>query len=100
MEQEVNAIKAQVEKCIREKDMFTMPTIESATIKEKQLEPGGATLVHTGYEVTCSDGSKINIDYQSKDRCRSFEVRPDRSVIDVRCSDPSYDFSDSWDEKY
>ncbi len=79
--------------------MFTFPTldIEGVVVNHKSLEGDGATLYHDVYDIVLADDS-IHIDYKSKDKCRSYQVRPDRSVIVVTCSDPKYNFSDAWDE--
>ena len=46
------------------------------------------------YELLC----ERERDYQSKDKCRTFQINPDRSYVDVKCSDSTMDFVDAWDE--
>lgn len=99
MKQIINLIKARVLECERNGDMFSLPYLENVEIKEEMLPNESATLYHYGYKITLPDGRFIDIDYQSKDKCRSFQNNPDRSYIMVKCSDSSYDFSDAWDEK-
>lgn len=79
--------------------MFNMPSLDGAKVEENDLPEEGADLLHREYDVNLENGESIHIDYHSKDKCRTFQVNPDRSVIKVECSDPSYDFSDAWDEK-
>lgn len=52
------------------------------------------------FKINFPDGEYIHIDYHSKDKCRTFQINPDRSVILVKCSLPELDFTCSWDEKY
>lgn len=98
MEEVIELIKARVEECKMTRDMFSLPRTDGGRVIKRELPCGGATLLHTEYEIATPDGGTIIIDYQSKDKCRVFQVRPDRSYIEVKCSDPQYNFTDSWDE--
>lgn len=99
MEKAIQIIKGRIAECEKSGDMFSMPSIPGATIVENELPHTGAALFHTEYNVYLENGEEIHIDYQSKDKCRVFQIKPDRSVISVKCTDPSFDFSNSWDEK-
>lgn len=96
----IERIKAEVAECEKTGDMFKLPELSVDGIKViyESLKGHGATLYHDTYHIELSDGDCIDIDYQSKDKCRSFSVKPDRSYIVVKCSKPSFDFSDAWDE--
>ena len=99
MDSVIAAIKARIEECKAKGKMFTMPKIEDCTIEEREGETSGSTLVHTEIVLRLPDGRFIQVDYQSKDKSRTFSVVPDRSCIKVECSDHSNDFTDSWDER-
>lgn len=98
MEKIIDIIKARIEECKETGEMFSLPRIDGGRVIDRELPCDGTTLLHTEYEIAAPDGGTITIDYQSKDKCRSFQVNPDRSYIEVKCSDPQYDFTDSWDE--
>ena len=100
MKEVIELIKQAIAECEKNGDMFNMPSIERNDVEviKTDLEPQGSSLYRKEYDIKISDGGWIHIDYASKDRCRSFQVRPDRSVIEVTCSDSSLNFSDAWDE--
>ena len=99
MDRVIAAIKARIEECKANGKMFTMPMIEDCIVEEREGQTSGSTLVHTEFVLRLSDGRSIQVDYQSKDKCHSFRVAPDRSCIKVECSDHSNDFTDSWEER-
>ena len=99
MDSVIAAIKARIEECKATGKMFTMPMIEDCTIEEREESTSRSTLYHSEFVVRLSDGRSIQVDYQSKDKCHSFRVAPDRSCIKVECSDHSNDFTDSWEER-
>lgn len=98
MDSVIAAIKARIEECKAKGKMFTMPKIEDCTIEEREWQTSGSTLVHAEFVLRLSDGRFIQVDYQSKDKSRTFSIVPDRSCIKVECSDHSNDFTDSWEE--
>lgn len=79
--------------------MFDLPEITNAKVEINDLPNERTDLFHREYKINLADGEFIHIDYHSKDKCRSFQVNPDRSVIFVKCSRPELDFGTSWDEK-
>lgn len=101
MKQIIEQIKEAIKEFEAKGDMFRMPTIDrkDVTVKETELEPSGAALYQCEYQITFDNGDWIHIDYASKDKCRTFQVNPDRSVITVTCSDSTLNFSDGWDER-
>ena len=101
MKEVIEKIKDKIADCERKGAMFHMPDFNrmDVQITEKEIEPTGSVLYHCEYKIEFSNGDWIHIDYASKDKCRTFQVNPDRSVIAVRCSDSSLDFSDGWDER-
>lgn len=96
----IQKIKEQISICEHAGDMFELPEIAYVEIEVNDLPNEGADLVHREYKINLADGDSIHIDYHSKDKCRSFQVNPDRSVIAVKCSRPELNFGTSWDEKY
>ena len=87
VQEAIQIIKEQILQCERDGEMFDLPN-------------EGADLLHREYKINFPDGEYIHIDYHSKDKCRTFQINPDRSVILVKCSLPELDFTCSWDEKY
>lgn len=63
---------------------------------KKTLQREGADLVHFGYDILLPNDECVHIDYHSKDKCRVFQIEPNRSIITLNCSDPKFVFSDSW----
>lgn len=96
----IKSIKEQISQCEQTGDMFDLPKITKAKVEVNDLPNEGADLFHREYKINLADEESIHIDYHSKDKCRSFQVNPDRSVISVKCSRPGLDFRTSWDEKY
>lgn len=96
----IKSIKEQISLCEQTGDMFDLPEITKAKVEVNDLPNEGADLFHREYKINLADGESIHIDYHSKDKCRSFQVNPNRSVISVKCSRPELDFGTSWDEKY
>ena len=95
----INIIKEQISKCEQSCEMFDLPNIKNVKVVVNDLPNEGADLLHREYKIDFPDGEYIHIDYHSKDKCRTFQINPDRSVISVKCSQPELNFEDSWDEK-
>lgn len=100
MKRIIEIIKTEVAECEKTGNMFQLPelNIDGVKVIHESLKGNGSTLYHDTYHIELHDGAFIDIDYQSKDKCRSYSVRPDRSYIVVKCSNPSFGFSDAWDE--
>ncbi len=101
MKQIIEQIKEVIKGYEAKGEMFHMPNIERFDVKVKKtdLKPTGSALFQCEYQIDFDNGDWIHIDYVSKDKCRTFQVNPDRSVITVTCSDSSLNFSDGWDER-
>lgn len=98
MEEIIKKIKDKIEQCKQAGDMFNLPALpDDIVVVKNELGSHGA-LYHDEYHIVLPDGKTIDIDYRSKDKCKSYVVRPDRSYITVKCSDAVYNFSDAWDE--
>lgn len=102
MQQIIATIKKSIFECKKNGDMFSMPSLDRYDVKitTKELESKGSSLYRYEYHVDCAKGDWIHIEYASKDKSRPFQINPDRSVIEVTCSDASLSFSDAWDEKF
>lgn len=100
MKEVIELIKAEIDECKKQGDTYSMPKIdrEDVHVERKDLATGGSTLLHNEYDVKFDSGEWITIDYQSKDKCRTFQINPDRSYVDVKCSDSTMDFVDAWNE--
>lgn len=96
----ITAIKNKVAECEQTGEMFDLPQITNAIIVENDVPNEGADVLHKQYEISFPNSDRIYIDYHSKDKCRTFQINPDRSVIYVKCSYPELDFGTAWDEKY
>ena len=102
MKQVIKIIKDTIAKCKQNGDMFHMPSLmrDDVKVTENELKPKGASLYRTEYQIDFSNGDWIHVETASKDMCRSYQVNPDRSVVEVKSSDSSLSFTDAWDEKY
>lgn len=100
MERIINIIKSRIAECKSSGNMFELPQMdfEGVTVTKESLKGDGATLYHDVYDIEMPNGEGIHIDYRSKDQCRSYQARPDRSKLEVKCSNPDYNFNDAWDE--
>lgn len=100
MKQVIEQIKEAIAECERNGDMFKMPSLDRKDVKVTNTDLGshGSVLYSEEYKIEFENGDWIHIKYESKDKMRTFQVNPDRSVIKVTCSDPALDFSDAWDE--
>ena len=102
MEEIINLIKARIQECKSKGDTFILPSINmpGVSVEETDGQTSGSVLLETFYKITLPNGDAINIEYQSKDKCRTFQINPDRSYISVTCPDSRFDFADAWDERY
>ena len=85
MESIFNKIIKQIEDCENEGKMFDLPSFTDSTLdfKHSEVEPKGSIL--TGDEWHISKGDEyLDIEYVSKDKCRTFQINPDRSVITIK----------------
>lgn len=99
MNEIIEIIREKIAECESKGTMFSLPTLDVADIEKNDAPCSGAILCHTEYNIKLHDGGNIHIDYQSKDKCRTFQVNPDRSYIVMSCSDSSFNYSTAWDEK-
>ena len=100
MKQIIDLIKNKIAECKAKGDMFHLTNIDREDVKVTvtEIKSQGSVLCGDEYHMVLANGDWIHIVYESKDKCRTFQMNPDRSVIPVTCSDPSLNFSDGWDE--
>ena len=101
MEAIFELIKERIAACAKKGSMFTLPLeVEQYITYHEDVESTGSIL--TGDTWRLEKGEKwLEIEYSSKDKCRVFQVNPDRSYISIRGNIPQeVSYSDSWDEKY
>lgn len=105
MESIFNKIIKQIVDCENEGRMFVLPSFTDASlvINHSEVEPTGSIL--TGDEWRMSKGDEyLDIVYVSKDKCRTFQNNPDRSVITIKgrvYKDEiltNVDYTNGWDE--
>lgn len=87
--------------CEERQDMFTLPHIESFKIVKKENPTGGATLLSTTY-IIGDETENITVDYESKDKCRTFQVNPDRNIVKILWKKDGKlidSFNTAWDDK-
>lgn len=101
MKQVIEQIKATIAKCKSEGKVFNLPLLDRADVKVDRKNTGshGSVLTSDEYVIVFDNGDWINIIYESKDKDRTFQINPDRSIVTVTCSDPSLNFTDGWDER-
>lgn len=101
MNRVIATIKRSISECKKKGYMFNMPSLNRDDVKitAKELESKGSSLYRYEYQIDFASGDWIHIEYASKDKSRPFQNNPDRSIIEVTCSDSSLNFIDAWDEK-
>ena len=105
METIFDKIKKKVETCEKEGRMFTLPYFSdtSVVINHSEIDPTGSIITGDKWHIS-KDIEYLNIEYVSKDKCRTFQVNPDRSVITIKgCINiggilTNVDYSNGWDE--
>lgn len=102
MEKIFEEIIAKVLDCENKKDMFSLPTLSDCQITETDNPTNGSVLCSTSYNIL-KGTDRIEILYESKDKCRTFQLNPDRSYISMQLyinGAQTKAYSNSWDEKY
>ena len=94
-------IRQGIEQCKSQGDMMPMPNFngDGISVKETKMRPLGSILYHRKYTISFDNGDWIQIEYSSKGSDKKTMSGPHRSEVKVTCSDPSQNFTDSWDEK-
>lgn len=101
MKQLIALIKDRIAECEAKGDMFHLPSVDREDVKVTvtKIESHSSVLCGDEYHIVLANGDWIHIVSKSKDKMRTFQTNPDRSVITVTCSDSSLNFTDAWDER-
>lgn len=87
--------------CEEMQEMFTLPHIENFKIVDKENSTGGATLLSRTY-IIGDENENITVDYESKDKCRTFQVNPDRNIVKIvweKDGNIIDSYNTAWDDK-
>jgi hypothetical protein len=99
MKELFNKIVEVKEKSSNEKESFILPSFHDCKIVEEDYSSGGATLYGKRYEIS-NNQSKIIVTYESKDKCKTFQINPDMNIVKITHYDSKgnivSDFSQSW----
>ncbi|MEA9411903.1 hypothetical protein [Flavobacterium sp. PL02] len=101
MKEIFNQIVENTKKISAEQDYFTLPKIENATITIEELEATGSTLLKRKYLIENTQG-KIEIIYESKDKCRVHQINPDWNKVEITLktkNDKQESYTDGWSDK-
>ncbi|SIS74518.1 hypothetical protein [Chryseobacterium gambrini] len=96
-----NQIIENTKKISVEQEYFSLPEIENAEVKIEDLEATGSTLLKRRYIIENEDG-KIEIMYESKDKCRVHQINPDWNKVEIIFTDKNgkiESFTDGWSDK-
>ena len=94
-------IIAIVVNCENNKDKFSLPILSDCQFTEKENPTIGSALCSKSYKIS-RENDRIEILYESKDKCRTFQINPNRSSISMRLfinGQETKMYSNSWDEK-
>jgi len=101
MEKVFNDIVDKTKKCEKNQEMFSLPHIEDFKILIKDNETSGATLTSCTFNIG-DENEKITVDYETKDKCRTFQPNPDRNIVKIlwqKDGKTINSFITAWDDK-
>lgn len=102
MEEIFNEIVASANESKKEQDSFHLPTIKDHEVEQNDYASGGATLFGRKWVVK-NDKETITVTYESKDKCRVHQIKPDLNIVKAKWEKDGEivkEFSDSWEDKY
>lgn len=77
-------IKERISTCAKNGDMFTLPSeVAQYVACHEDIKPTGSILAGDYWRLE-EGGNWLEIEYSSKDKCRVFQVNPDRSYISIK----------------
>lgn len=82
-------------------DSFSLPRITNARVTSEDLDVTGATLLKRKYIIENNEG-KIEIIYESKDKCRVHQVNPDWNKVEITFKGENGEkdrYTDGWSDK-
>lgn len=107
MESIFNRIIKQIETCENKRRMFVLPSFSDTSLVINHLEVEPTESIIAGNKWHISNGNEyLDIEYASKDKCRTFQINPDRSLITIKgriCMNgeiTNVDYSNGWDESF
>lgn len=90
-----------IENCIKTNASFTLPTFNACETVESDYKTGGATLYGVKYVIT-NGHQKIVVSYESKDQCRTFQIKPDKNIVIVQYFNDKGElvsnYSETWED--
>lgn len=97
-------IKLSALECAQHGEIFSVPSMpEGVNCVTEEIKPNGSTLWGQKYKITFLTKEYIIGEARSKDKCRTFQVNPDRSEISfVAYNADGIEigrYVDAWDEK-
>jgi hypothetical protein len=100
MQSEMTHIRQGIEQCKSRGEMMGAPNLNGpgVSVKEILMNPLGLFRYRRNYKINFDNGDWILIEYCSKRNGLLARNNPHRSEVKVTCSDPSLNFTDSWDE--
>lgn len=100
----IDKLKDKIDLCKKQGKFFNKPIFEDESIVVTETDNGtsGSELLNYTYKIDVPEKGTIIINAVSKDKSRTFDVRPDVTSIMVKCSGfegaSEYDFADYWEE--
>lgn len=101
MKEIFNQIVEHIKKISEGQDSFSLPEIKNAEVKTEVLEALGATLFKRRFLIENEDG-KIEILYESKDKCRTNQIKPDWNKVKISYCNKNgknESYTDGWSDK-
>lgn len=101
MKEIYNQIVENTKKISAEQDYFSLPHIENAKVTTENLESTGATLLKRKFIIENEEG-KIEIFYESKDKCRVQQINPDWNKVEIIFNGKNGEkdiFTDGWSDR-
>lgn len=88
-------------KISKAQECFSLPQINNAIVSLEELETTGATLLKQKYIIENDEG-KIEITFESKDKCRAYQVNPDWNKVEIfytGVNGEKESYFDGWSDK-
>ncbi|SDJ11147.1 hypothetical protein [Chryseobacterium jejuense] len=101
MKEIYNQIIENTKKIAANQDSFSLPQINNATVISQELETIAPILFKEKFIIENNDG-KIEVTYESKDKCRVSQINPDWNRVEVLYLGTNGDresYTDGWSDK-
>ncbi|MCR4030426.1 MULTISPECIES: hypothetical protein [Flavobacterium] len=83
------------------REIFSLPSTDEYNVEKSNYNSGGATLYGEKH-IIGDQLENIVVTYESKDKCRTFQINPDLNIVTVTWEKNSIimeTFSQSWEDK-